>query len=85
MEFKGKIKSAMMYPIIICIVMVIVLWVMMTVVVPSLAKTLVSMGGELPLITKIVIGVSNFMSEATPYIIIMGFMQIFLKKNIKKL
>lgn len=74
MEFKGKIKSAMMYPVIICIVMVIVLWVMMTVVVPSLAKTLVSMGGELPLITKIVIGVSNFMSEATPYIIIMGFM-----------
>ena len=44
-EFKGKIKSAMMYPIIICVVMVIVLWVLMTVVVPSLANTLVSMGG----------------------------------------
>lgn len=68
-EFKGKIKSAMMYPIIICIVMVIVLWVMMTVVVPSLAQTLVSMGGELPLITKIVIGVSNGMSKSTPYLI----------------
>lgn len=70
-EFKGKIKSAMMYPIIICIVMVIVLWVMMTVVVPSLAKTLVSMGGELPLITKIVIGVSNGMSKSTPYLIVL--------------
>ena len=68
-EFKSKIKSAMMYPIIICVVMVIVLWVMMTVVVPSLADTLISMGGELPLITKIVIGVSNFISVATPYII----------------
>ena len=70
-EFKGKIKSAMMYPIIICIVMVIVLWVMMTVVVPSLAETLVSMGGELPLITKIVIGVSNGMSKSTPYLIML--------------
>lgn len=70
-EFKGKIKSAMMYPIIICIVMVIVLWVMMTVVVPSLAQTLVSMGGELPLITKIVIGVSNGMSKSTPYLIVL--------------
>ena len=69
-EFKGKIKSAMMYPIIICVVMVIVLWVLMTVVVPSLANTLVSMGGELPLITKIVIGVSNLMADATPYIIL---------------
>ena len=69
-EFKGKIKSAMMYPIIICVVMVIVLWVLMTVVVPSLANTLVSMGGELPLITKIVIGVSDFMAASTPYLIV---------------
>ena len=69
-EFKGKIKSAMMYPIIICVVMVIVLWVMMTVVVPSLADTLISMGGELPLITRIVIGVSNGMASLTPYLIV---------------
>lgn len=69
-EFKSKIKSAMMYPIIICVVMVIVLWVMMTLVVPSLAETLISMGGELPLITKIVIGVSNAMAVLTPYLII---------------
>ena len=68
-EFKGKIKSAMMYPVIICVVMVIVLWVLMTIVVPSLAKTLISMGGELPLITKIVIGVSNGMAFITPYLI----------------
>lgn len=70
-EFKGKIKSAMMYPIIICVVMVIVLWVMMTLVVPSLAETLISMGGELPLITKIVIGASEFMAASTPYIILL--------------
>lgn len=74
MEFKSKIKSAMMYPVIICVVMVAVLWIMMTVVVPSLAKTLVSMGGELPIITKIVINVSEFMSVATPYIVMIGIM-----------
>ncbi len=70
MNFKGKIKNAMIYPVIICVVMVAVLWVMMTVVVPSLADTLTSMGGELPLITKIVIGTSNALSKATPYLII---------------
>ena len=69
-EFKSKIKSAMMYPIIICVVMVVVLWVMMTLVVPSLAETLISMGGELPLITKIVIGASNGMAAITPYLIV---------------
>jgi len=69
-EFSGKIKNAMMYPIMICIVMIVVLWVLMTMVVPSLAETLISMGGELPLITKIVIGVSSFMSKAALYIFI---------------
>ena len=57
--------------------MVVVLWVMMTVVVPSLAKTLVSMGGELPLITKIVIGISNAMSKATPYMIVFIIALVF--------
>lgn len=70
-EFKSKIKSAMIYPIIICVVMVVVLWVMMTVVVPSLAKTLLDMGGELPLITRIVISVSNGMAVITPYLIVL--------------
>ena len=56
--------------IIICVVMVVVLWVMMTLVVPSLAETLISMGGELPLITKIVIGASNGMAVMTPYLIV---------------
>lgn len=71
LEFTSKLKNAMIYPIIICIVMVGVLWVLMTVVVPPLSATLVEMGGELPLITKIVIAVSKFMSTATPYIIIL--------------
>ena len=61
----------MICAIIICIVMVVVLYVMMTVVVPTLASTLVSMGGELPLITRIVIGTSDFMKKTTPYFAIL--------------
>ena len=71
LEFKSKIKSAMIYPVIICVVMIVVLWVMMTMVVPTLAETLVSMGGELPLITKIVIASSNIMKMSTPFVIIL--------------
>ncbi|MBS7306107.1 MAG: type II secretion system F family protein [Lachnospiraceae bacterium] len=88
-EFKGKIKSAMMYPIIICVVMVVVLWVMMTLVVPSLAETLVSMGGELPLITKIVIGASDLMAASTPYLIlgiillVIGYKAAVMNKDFK--
>lgn len=70
LEFKGKIKSAMIYPIVICVVMVIVLWVMLTLVIPPLAETLISMGGNLPLITKIVIGASSAMKKSTPFLIV---------------
>ena len=75
-ELKNKIKSASIYPIIICITMVVVLWIMMTVIVPSLVETLVSLGGELPLITKIVIGVSGFMSKSTPYLLLILVMAV---------
>lgn len=71
LDFTSKLKNAMIYPVIISVVMVLVLWVLMTVVVPSLSETLIEMGGELPLITKIVIGTSNFISDATPYLIVL--------------
>ncbi len=71
LEFTAKLRNAMVYPIVICIVMVAVLWVLMTVVVPSLSATLIGMGGELPLITRIVINLSEFMSKASPYFIVL--------------
>lgn len=69
LEFASNIKSAMIYPLIITVVMVIVLWALMTIVVPSLSKTLLDMGGELPLVTKLAIGASNLISRLTPFLI----------------
>lgn len=83
-DFSSRIKSAMIYPVIIFIVMIAVLWVMMTVVVPTLADTLISMGGELPLITKILIIVSDFISKATPYIILFIILTVILYKTAVK-
>lgn len=80
MEFKKKIKGAMTYPIIICVVMIMVLWVLLTFVVPNISKTIIGLGGELPLITKIVIAVSNIISTATPFIIISIIFAVFLYK-----
>lgn len=84
LDFTSKLKNAMIYPVIICVVMVIVLWVLMTVVVPSLSATLIEMGGELPLITRIVIGASKFMSAATPYLIVLTIAGIIMYKVLIK-
>ncbi len=57
---KQKVKSVMSYPIFVIVVAIIVLIVIMAKVVPSLAATFSDLGGELPMITQILIGVSKF-------------------------
>lgn len=59
-EFAGKIKGAMIYPVIIIIGMVGVVIVMMTVVMPKLTDLYQSFGISLPQSTQILIGIANF-------------------------
>ncbi len=58
---KSKVKSALMYPIIVFLMLIAVMAAMMIYVVPKLTVLFESFGGDLPLITKIVVGISNFL------------------------
>jgi type IV pilus assembly protein PilC len=58
-----KIKSAMTYPIFVVLVAIVVLIVVMAKVIPALAGTFSSLGGDLPLITQIMIDASNFFAK----------------------
>lgn len=60
-KIKKQIKSAMIYPAIILTVAVGVVALLMVVVVPMLAGMFADMGQALPLPTRIVIGISNFL------------------------
>ncbi|MDD2955840.1 MAG: type II secretion system F family protein [Oscillospiraceae bacterium] len=60
---KGKIASALAYPMFLLVVAVIVVIVIMTVAVPVLTRTFSSFGSELPGPTKALIAVSNFMTD----------------------
>jgi len=62
-DIKHKIKSALMYPIAIMLLLVVVLIVMMVVVIPKLEGLFTSQGAELPLVTRIVVGISNFIID----------------------
>ena len=57
---KGKVKSAMVYPIIVVCVAVTVVAVLMIFVIPTFSEMFLSFGGTLPAPTLIVIGMSNF-------------------------
>lgn len=58
--FRGKIIGALIYPVIIIVGMIIVIFIMMIFVVPAIKNLYRELGISLPLPTQIVISVSDF-------------------------
>ncbi|MEK7472972.1 MAG: type II secretion system F family protein [Patescibacteria group bacterium] len=65
-EFKGKVKGAMIYPMIIVTGMVIVAFLMMIFVVPRLTSLYSEFNAELPLPTRILMGISDAVIKFWP-------------------
>jgi len=68
-ELKKKIKSALVYPIMIVSVAIGVTIVLMVFVVPVFEKLFAGMGATLPTPTRVVIGISNIFKSYLPIII----------------
>ena len=58
-----KIKNASTYPMIVGILSVIMLFIFTSFIIPQMMESLMDIGGELPLMTKIVMGVGEFMNQ----------------------
>lgn len=70
MKLTSMVRSAMIYPIVVLIVAVIVIIVLMTQVIPNFQSTFESMDTELPMLTQMVINVSDFIVQN--FIAVMG-------------
>ncbi len=57
---KGKIKSALFYPISVITVAIVVVWVIMIWVIPAFKSVFTSFGADLPAPTLIVMAISDF-------------------------
>ncbi|MGZ3788354.1 MAG: type II secretion system F family protein [Bacteriovorax sp.] len=66
---KAQIKSAMMYPTIVCLVGAAVIWAMMVFVVPQFTGMLKENNQEIPWITQFVIDCSDFFGKYTPIMV----------------
>lgn len=83
-EFQAKVKSALIYPIIVIIGMFGVISVMMIFVVPKLTEVYKDFDAELPAPTKVLITISNFMVSfwwIMPILIIGGLYGLSLYKK----
>ena len=62
-EFAGKVKGAMIYPVIVIIGMIVVVIIMMVVVIPKLMGLYADFGAKMPASTQALMAVSGFMSK----------------------
>ncbi|MCE5168144.1 type II secretion system F family protein [Paenibacillus profundus] len=83
-QTREKVKSAMIYPIIMLIMTIVVVTVLMIFVIPKLVYSFTTMDIELPLPTRIVMAVSEFMQHYSyiviPVMALLPFLWMFLKK-----
>lgn len=79
-ELVRKIKGAMIYPVIVIAAVIIVGVLMLMYVVPVLTNTFTELGVEVPLATRIIVGLSNFM--ATNVALVFTLLTAFLVGNI---
>jgi type IV pilus assembly protein PilC len=70
-EFRGKVKGAMIYPAIIVIGMVVVSTIMVVFIMPRLTELYTQFDAELPITTRILTGVSDFIINFW-YIVLAG-------------
>jgi len=76
-EFRGKVRSALVYPVIIITGMILVGFIMMIFVMPRLTTLYDEFQAELPLPTRILIGFSNLIITFWPIVLILAVAGFF--------
>lgn len=60
-ELVSKVRGALIYPAFVMITFIIVMILMFTMVIPKISTVIVESGGNIPVYTQIILGISNFL------------------------
>ncbi len=71
-KMAAKVRSALAYPLFVLVIAVAVVIVLMVKVVPTFTAIFDSYDSELPVMTRMLIGISNFFRGAWPYILVIA-------------
>lgn len=77
-DMKNRVKKALTYPIFVIAMFIIVIFIILLTVIPQISTILLQSNAELPLITEIVIGLSNFVRDNVFIIVISTLSAIIL-------
>jgi type IV pilus assembly protein PilC len=69
-KLKGEVKSAMIYPVAVIVIATIVVAAILWKVIPTFASLFAGLGAELPLPTRVVIEMSNFLVSYGLFVVV---------------
>jgi type IV pilus assembly protein PilC len=78
---RGKIRSALAYPVAVLALVLLILMAMLVFIVPIFKKMYASLGGKLPAPTLLLVDISDIMVKATPVVIIAAIAAGFLYRR----
>jgi len=80
-KLKGQVKGAMVYPVAVISIAAIVITVILWKVIPTFAAMFAGLGAELPLPTRIVIFLSDWVVRILPFAVFIGVGAFFFFKR----
>jgi type IV pilus assembly protein PilC len=73
-KLNSQVKAALIYPVAIIVIAAMVVFIILWKVIPVFAQLFSGLGGEMPLLTRLVIGASNFVADYFIFIaLVVGF------------
>jgi len=70
-KLKNQVKSALIYPSTVLSIAFVVVWVILWKVIPVFAQLFAGLGGELPFLTRAVVGASKFVARYS-WVLVLG-------------
>ncbi|RUM42668.1 MAG: type II secretion system F family protein [Desulfurobacterium sp.] len=84
-KLRGKIKSALFYPVFVLVITTIIVGGILVFVVPTFKSLYEDLGGELPALTQLVIETSNFLRDSIGWIVLGFVVTIALLAQLRKI
>ena len=82
-RLRGKVKSAMTYPVVVLVMALVLSIGMLLFIVPTFAGLFTSLGGQLPAPTQILVNLSSFLKVAIVPMIILGIIGSIIWGRVK--
>ncbi|MBI1377159.1 MAG: type II secretion system F family protein [Frankiales bacterium] len=82
-RLRGKVKSAMTYPVVVLIMAILMSIGMLLFIVPTFAGLFTSLGGELPAPTQMLVNLSNFLKVAIIPLVIVAIVGSVVWRRVK--